>query len=245
MNLTHVLILKLHKDLHGYTGIPKVGGAVPGGGGADRQQAPGGGVETEFGHRDIKTKNCAMAVHTATKGGCAAPAGTPLVPLNEKILISPIASFASPASVVSSSDGNAPISFNVSIASFSPLLSTFGITRGFDRACRKGRHSSLAQSLHFSTTNQGGYSKFVDRTDLPKFNLITVFVVTSFRTRANSSGFSGRAHKKIHTGCSNDISVAMRSAEPKRMHRSKFNVSFGGTANFTLCRPQIDAQVEI
>ena len=132
------------------------------GGGGDRQQAPGGAGQTEFGHRDIETKNCAMAVHTAAKRGSVALAGTPLVPPNEKTLISPIASFASQASVVSTSDGDASISFNVSIASFSPLLSTFGITRGFDRAGRKGRHSSLAQSLHFSTTDQGRYSRSIN-----------------------------------------------------------------------------------
>ena len=182
------------------------------GGGADRQQAPVGGGQTKFGHRDIETKNCAMAVHTAAKGGSASPAGTPLVPPNEKILISPMASFASPASVVSRSDGDAPISFNVSIASFSPLMPTFGITCGFDRASRKEHHSSLAHSLHFSTTDQGGYSEFADRTHLPKFDLIAVFLVISFRTRASSSGFPGRAHKQIHTGGSSDISVAMRSA---------------------------------
>ena len=136
-----------------------------------------------------------MAVHTAAKGGCAAPAGTPLVPPNQKILISPIASFASPASVVSKSDGDAPISFNVSIASFSPLPSTFGITRGFDKASRKGRHSSLGQGLHFCTTDQGGYSECANRTHLPKFNLIAVYLVTGFRTRSSSSGFPGRAHK--------------------------------------------------
>ena len=153
-----------------------------GGGGAHRQQAPGGGGQTEFGHRDIQTKNCAMAVHTAAKGGYAAPAGRPLVPPNEKILISPIASFALPPSVVCKSDGDAPISFNVNIASFSPLLSTFGITGGFDIASWKGRHSSLAQSLHSSTKDQGGYSEFADRTQLTKFNLIAVFLVTSFRT---------------------------------------------------------------
>ena len=153
------------------------------------------GVEIEFGHRDIETKNCAMAVHTAAKGGSAAPAGAPVVQTNEKILISPIASFASPASVVSGSDGDAPISFNVTIASFSPSLPTFGITCGFDTASRKGRHSSLAQSLHFSATDQRGYSEFPDRTPLPKFNLAAVFLVTSFRTRASSSGFPGKAHK--------------------------------------------------
>ena len=180
-------------------------------------------MKTEFGHRDIETKSCARAVHTAAKGGSAAPAGRPLVPPNEKILISPIASFASPASVVSRSDGAAPISFNVNIASFSPLLSTFGITCGFDRASRKGRHSSLAQSLHFSTKDQGSYAEFANRTQLPKFNLIAVFLVTSFRTRANSSGFPAREHKQIHTGGSNDISVPMRSAERKRMERSTFN----------------------
>ena len=181
----------------GTGGDQEWGGGQCGGGGAQtgNRPPPGGGVETEFAHRDIETKNCAMAVHTAAKGGSAAPAGTPLVQPNEKILISPIASFASPASVVSRSDGDAPISFNVSIASFSPLLSTFGITRGFDRASRKGHHSSLAQSLHFSTTDQGGYSEFADRTHLAKFNLIAIFLVTSFRTRASSSGFPGRAHK--------------------------------------------------
>ena len=204
-----------------------------------------GMVQTDFGHRDIKTNNCAMAVHTAAKGGSAAPVGTPVVPLNEKILISPIASFASLTSVVSRSDGDAPISFNVSIASFSPLLSTFGITRGFDTASRKGRHSSLAQSLHFSTTDQGGYSEFADRTHLSKFNLIAIFLVTGLHTRVRSFGFPGRVHKQMHTRCSNDIPVAMRSAQRKRMHRSRFNVSFGGTGNFTLCKAQIYAQVEI
>ena len=185
-----------------------------------------------------------MALHTAAKGGSAALPGTTPVPPNKKLLVSPIASFASPPSVVSRSDGDAPISFNVSIASFSPLLSTFGITRGFEGPSWKGRHSSLARSLPFSTTDQRGYSEFAHKTHLPKFNLIAVFLVTSFRTRAISMcNFWEGA--KIHTGGSNDISVAMRSTERKRMHRSKFNVPFGGTGNFTLCRARIDAQVEI
>ena len=186
-----------------------------------------------------------MAVHAAAKGGSAAPAGTPLVPSNENILNSPIASFASPASVVSRSDGDAPVSFNsilpASLHCYPPLVSPAALTK----TRQKGRHSSVAQTVHFSTTHQGGYSELVDRTHLPKFNLIAVFLVTSFYTPASSSGFRGRAHKQIHTGGSNDIAVAMRSAERKWMHRSKFNAPFGGTGNFMLCRAQIDARVEI
>ena len=71
-------------------------GQCGGGGAQTSNMPPRGGVKTEFGHRDIHTKNCAMGVHTAAKGGSAAPAGTPLVPPNKKFPISPIASFALP-----------------------------------------------------------------------------------------------------------------------------------------------------
>ena len=72
------------------------------------------------------------------KKGSTAPAGTPLVPLNEKILMSLMAPVALQAAAISTTERDAPMSFNMRIATLLLLLSGYGTTHGFASAAQKG-----------------------------------------------------------------------------------------------------------